>query len=72
MGCMNTYPIELRQRVVNAVDSNVGTKKENRKRLRLIYHRVKGLTKEGVWVIVNFRGAARQNYSIKIGLRTKN
>ena len=28
MVCMNTYPIELRQRVVNAVDSNVGTKKE--------------------------------------------
>ena len=28
MICMNTYPIELRQRVVNAVDSNVGTKKE--------------------------------------------
>ena len=26
--CMNTYPIELRQRVVDAVDSNVGTKKE--------------------------------------------
>ncbi len=25
---MNTYPIELRQRVVDAVDSNVGTKKE--------------------------------------------
>jgi transposase len=25
---MNTYPIELRQRVVNVVDSNVGTKKE--------------------------------------------
>ena len=25
---MNTYPIELRQRVVRAVDSNVGTKKE--------------------------------------------
>ena len=28
MVCMNTYPIELRQRVVNVVDSNVGTKKE--------------------------------------------
>ena len=28
MVCMNTYPIELRQRVVDAVDSNVGTKKE--------------------------------------------
>ena len=28
MVCMNTYPIELRQRVVEAVDSNVGTKKE--------------------------------------------
>jgi transposase len=25
---MNTYPMALRQRVVNAVDSNVGTKKE--------------------------------------------
>ena len=25
---MNTYPIELRQRVVDAIDSNVGTKKE--------------------------------------------
>lgn len=25
---MNTYPIELRQRIVDAVDSNVGTKKE--------------------------------------------
>jgi len=25
---MNTYPIELRQRVVRAVDSNVGTKKQ--------------------------------------------
>ena len=25
---MNTYPIELRQQVVNAVDNNVGTKKE--------------------------------------------
>ena len=25
---MNTYPIELRQRVVNAVDNDVGTKKE--------------------------------------------
>ena len=25
---MNTYPIELRQRVVEAVDSKVGTKKE--------------------------------------------
>ena len=25
---MNTYPIELRQRVVDAVDSNIGTKKE--------------------------------------------
>jgi transposase len=25
---MNTYPIELRQRVVDAVDNNVGTKKE--------------------------------------------
>jgi hypothetical protein len=47
-------------------------KKENRKRLRLIYRGVKGLTKEGVWVIVNFRGTARQNYAIKIGLRTKN
>ncbi len=28
MVCMNTYPIELRQRVVDAVDSKVGTKKE--------------------------------------------
>ena len=25
---MNTYPIELRQRVVNAVDNKIGTKKE--------------------------------------------
>jgi len=31
-----------------------------------IFLGVKGLTKEGGWVIVNFRGAARQNYSIKI------
>ena len=28
MICMNTYPIELRQRVVEAVDSNVGTRKD--------------------------------------------
>ena len=28
MVCMNTYPIELRQRVVKAVDNEIGTKKE--------------------------------------------
>ncbi len=28
MVCMNTYPIELRRRVVKAVDNNIGTKKE--------------------------------------------
>ena len=28
MVCMNTYPIELRQRVVKAVDNKIGTKKE--------------------------------------------
>ena len=28
MVCMNTYPMELRQRVVKAVDNKIGTKKE--------------------------------------------
>ena len=28
MVCMNTYPIELRRRVIKAVDNNIGTKKE--------------------------------------------
>jgi len=31
-------------------------KKKNRKRLRLIYHGVKGLTKGGGWDIVTFKG----------------
>ena len=28
MVCMNTYPIELRRRVIKAVDNKIGTKKE--------------------------------------------
>ena len=28
MVCMNTYPIELRQRVVKAIDSKISTKEE--------------------------------------------